>query len=183
MRKRRRRNARISKAARQSPRPVRGPLRPIVRCPTNKYNMHARLGRGFSVEELKEAGISLRYAPTVGIAVDLRRKNRSVDAMQENVQRLKEYKSKLLVFPRKGAKVLAGDASKEDLAMHSQLKGCIMPIVKKTPSVEVRSITNDDRSKTAYRSLRIERANKRLDGKRKKIAAEKAAEAAEKVKK
>merc|ERR1712144_160143 len=55
-RKLRRRNARLSKAAAVAPRPV-DKLRPIVRCPTLKYNRRVRAGRGFTLTELKEAGI------------------------------------------------------------------------------------------------------------------------------
>ncbi|KAI0559934.1 60S ribosomal protein L13 [Gracilaria domingensis] len=183
MRKRRRRRARTIKAAKLAPRPIDGPLRPIVNCTTNKYNMRVRLGRGFSVEELKEAGIPFKFAPTIGIAVDPRRKNRSVDAMQENVQRLKEYKSKLILFPKNPAKPKAGEATKEDLAVVAQLKGKLMPIPPKSSSIEVRPITNDDRAKYAYRSLRIERTNQKYDGIRKQRAAQKAAEEAEKAKK
>lgn len=182
MRKRRRRAARAIKAAKVAPRPVDGALRPAVRCPTNRYNIRSRLGRGFSIEELKEAGIPLRFAPTIGIAVDQRRKNRSVDAMQDNVQRLKEYKSKLLVFPKNASKPKPGEASKDDLNMVEQLKGSLMPLQKKDVKIEVREITNDDRSKNAFRSIRIERCNKRMDGIRKKRAAEEAAKADEKKK-
>lgn len=180
MRKRRRRNVRKIKATKIAPRPVDGPLRPIVRCPTNKYNMHVRLGRGFSIEELKEAGIAIRYAPTIGIAVDHRRKNRSVDSMQANVQRLKEYQTKLLVFPRKPGQPKQGDATKEDLATATQINGKLMPIVKSDPAIEVRAITNEDKASHAYRSLRIEKSNKRLNGVRQKRAAEKAAEETDK---
>jgi len=51
-RKSRRRNARIQKAAAVAPRPV-DKLRPIVHCPTIKYNRRVRAGRGFSIAELK----------------------------------------------------------------------------------------------------------------------------------
>ena len=51
-RKLRRRNARLSKAAAVAPRPV-DKLRPIVRCPTIKYNRRVRAGRGFTLTELK----------------------------------------------------------------------------------------------------------------------------------
>ncbi|PXF48011.1 60S ribosomal protein L13-2 [Gracilariopsis chorda] len=183
MRKRRRRRARNLKAAKSAPRPVDGPLRPIVHCPTNKYNMRLRLGRGFSIEELKEAGIPFKLAPTIGIAVDQRRKNRSVDAMQDNVQRLKEYRSKLILFPKNPAKPKAGEATKDDLAVAAQLTDKLMPIPSKKPTIEVRTITNEDRAKYAYRSLRIERTNQKYEGIRKKRAAEKAAAEAEKAKK
>jgi hypothetical protein len=54
---------------------------------------------------LQAAGISKKLAPTVGIAVDHRRKNRSLESLQENVARLNTYKAKLIVFPRRSRKV------------------------------------------------------------------------------
>lgn len=58
-RKLRRRNARLTKAAAVAPRPV-DKLRPIVRCPTIKYNRRVRAGRGFSLAELKVRRASLK---------------------------------------------------------------------------------------------------------------------------
>ena len=52
-RKSSRRLARMKKAATIAPRPVDGPLRPAVRCPTIKYNTKLRAGRGFTLAELK----------------------------------------------------------------------------------------------------------------------------------
>ena len=73
-RKHRRRVLRNKKAALSSPNPTHK-LRPIVRGQTNKYNTKIKLGRGFTVKELKEAGIhGLFYARSLGIAIDLRRK-------------------------------------------------------------------------------------------------------------
>ncbi|PWA73920.1 ribosomal protein L13e [Artemisia annua] len=74
-RKTRRRNARQAKAVKVFPRPA-GRLRPQVHGQTLKYNMKLREGRGFSLEELKAAGIPKKLAPTIGIAVDHRRRNR-----------------------------------------------------------------------------------------------------------
>ena len=51
-RKERRRNKRIAKARSIAPRPL-GSLRPVVRCPTFRYHTKQRLGRGFTLEELK----------------------------------------------------------------------------------------------------------------------------------
>lgn len=48
-----RRKARQAKARRVAPRPVAGPLRPQVRCPTVRYHTKVRAGRGFTLEELK----------------------------------------------------------------------------------------------------------------------------------
>lgn len=45
--------ARQKKAVKIFPRPTAGPLRPVVRGQTLKYNMKVRAGRGFSLEELK----------------------------------------------------------------------------------------------------------------------------------
>ena len=64
----------------------------------------------FTIFYMQAAGISCKVAPTIGIAVDHRRKNRSTESLQANVQRLKEYKSKLIVFPRKASKPKQGDS-------------------------------------------------------------------------
>ena len=52
-RKYRRRQNRIAKAKAAFPRPAAGALRPIVRCPSQRYNTKLRAGRGFSLAELK----------------------------------------------------------------------------------------------------------------------------------
>ncbi|MEM2995635.1 MAG: ribosomal protein L13e [Candidatus Bathyarchaeia archaeon] len=46
-----------------------------------------RFGRGFSREELKKAGISLKEALKLGVPVDSRRKT----AHQENIETLKAF--------------------------------------------------------------------------------------------
>ncbi|CAK7243415.1 MAG: 60S ribosomal protein L13 [Sporothrix thermara] len=98
-----RRVARQTKAAAIAPRPV-DLLRPIVRCPSIKYNRKVRAGRGFTLAELKAAGVPRLLAPTIGISVDHRRQNLSEESLAANVARLKAYKARLLVFPKKGAK-------------------------------------------------------------------------------
>jgi len=87
--KKRRRDARKAKAARIAPRPAAGALRPVVRCQTVRYNNKVRAGRGFTLEELKQAGVAVKTAPTIGIAVDHRRTNKSVESLETNVARLK----------------------------------------------------------------------------------------------
>ena len=52
-RKKSRRNARATKAAKTFPRPVAGALRPVVQSQTQRYNFKKRLGRGFTLDELK----------------------------------------------------------------------------------------------------------------------------------
>merc|ERR1712070_1316777 len=92
-----------------------------------KYNYKLRQGRGFTFAELKEAGIQKKEARSIGIAVDHRRRNRSTESLQMNAQRLKEYKSKLIVFPRKRGKPKAGDAEEAELALAVQKVGPITP--------------------------------------------------------
>jgi len=49
----------------------------------------------------------MRFAQTVGIAVDHRRHNKNADTMAQNVKRLNDYKAKLILFPSKeGNKVV-----------------------------------------------------------------------------
>jgi large subunit ribosomal protein L13e len=100
-RKVRRRQARAAKAAAVAPRPVAGALRPVVRCQTVRYNMRVRAGRGFTPAEVKGAGIGRLQAQSLGVAIDHRRRNKSAESLNANVQRLKEYLSKLVVHPRK----------------------------------------------------------------------------------
>lgn len=60
---------------------------------------------------LQAAGINKKVALTIGIAVDYRRRNKSLESLQQNAQRLKEYKSKLILFPKKQSKPKKGDAT------------------------------------------------------------------------
>jgi large subunit ribosomal protein L13e len=109
-RKLRRRTARKAKAATLGVRPL-APLRPAVRGQTIRYNRKVREGRGFTFAELKEAGIGRKEARGVGIVVDHRRRNLSVEGLRVNVDRLMAYKARLIVFPRKAGKPKAGDSS------------------------------------------------------------------------
>merc|ERR1711924_239058 len=92
-RKKSRRDARHKKAAAIAPRPVAGCVRPLVHPPTVKYNSKTRIGRGFSVAEIKGAKLSKLEAKSLGISVDYRRRNKSVEGKQLNEQRLREYRA------------------------------------------------------------------------------------------
>ena len=76
---------------------------------TRKYNSKERYGRGFTLQELKAAKLSRQFARTVGIAVDHRRQNTSEETLQQNVQRLETFKSKLILFPRREGKPKKGE--------------------------------------------------------------------------
>jgi large subunit ribosomal protein L13e len=179
-RKQRRRAARADKAAKAFPRPAAGALRPVVHGQTVKYNAKERLGRGFTRAELKEAGIPLKMAPTLGIAVDARRRNRSLEGLQANAARLKAYRANLVVFPRDAKKPRKFEASKEEAAAAAaQLKGAaVMPITKAKAALEKVAVSGDMKAFNAYATLRLERMNARMVGIRAKRAKE--AEAADK---
>merc|ERR1719201_2435406 len=101
MKKKTRVMKRQEKAKKIWPRTVGGLLRPAVRPPTQRYNMKLRAGKGFTLQELKMAKIGRKEALGIGIAVDFRRRNKCNESLQLNVQRLKKYKARLVVFPRK----------------------------------------------------------------------------------
>ncbi|XP_025115576.1 60S ribosomal protein L13-like [Pomacea canaliculata] len=168
MRKQRRRLNRAKKARAIAPRPVAGSLRPVVRCPTFKYNTRVRAGRGFTLQELKGAAINPKLAKTIGIAVDFRRRNGSMESLQQNVQRLKEYRSKLILFPRKQSKPKKGDATAEEIKMATQLKKVVMPVQQPVQREKARVITEEEKKFNAFIVLRQARANKRLFGRREK---------------
>lgn len=68
--KKRRRTKRLQKAAKVAPRPVKGALRPVVRCPTFKYNTKIRRGRGFTLEELKVCCVSCCVLIVAGLSAE-----------------------------------------------------------------------------------------------------------------
>ncbi|KAF2843273.1 ribosomal protein L13e [Patellaria atrata CBS 101060] len=180
-RKQRRRNARIAKAAAVAPRPV-DKLRPIVRCPTIKYNRRVRPGRGFSLAELKAAGIPRKLAPTIGIAVDPRRANLSEESLKVNVERLQEYRKRLILFPRRSGQTKTGDASKEDVKAAKSGDNIVrtaraaLPITNAVEFEEGAIGDYEATSDNVYRTLRLARSDARLVGVREKRAKAKAEE-------
>ncbi|KAI8325663.1 ribosomal protein L13e [Martensiomyces pterosporus] len=179
-RKLRRRRARVAKAAKIAPRPIEL-LRPAVRCPTVKYNRKVRVGRGFTLEELKAAGLTSKYAATVGIAVDYRRRNRSEESLALNVQRLKAYKAKLVVLPRNAKKRTAEDVEAYKNAV--QTPGQTVPVVNPYVAEAPRAITAEEKKASAFTTLREARGVYKARGyvaKRKLILAEEAANKAKK---
>jgi large subunit ribosomal protein L13e len=177
--KKSRRNARVAKAAKVAPRPV-DLLRPVVRCPTVKYNRRVRPGRGFSLTELKAAGIPRKFARTIGISVDPRRQNLSEESLKANVARLQEYRQRLILFPRRNGKTKQGDASAEDIKAAKSgdniVRSTILPI-KNVATFEEGNIADYKSEENAYRKLRDARSEARLVGVRAKRAQDKADEA------
>ena len=178
-RKRRRLVHRKEKAAAQFPRPAES-LRPVVRGQTIRYNTKVRAGRGFTLQEIKEAGLGAAFARSIGIAVDHRRRNKSQESLELNKRRLQAYLGKLILFPRKADKPkkgLVNDTSKETLEKvvaqqrKERLVMGLTPVIlsKRVKAVSVKSIADLAKEKV-YRKLRQERTNKRYNGKREKKA-------------
>ncbi len=153
-----RRAKRQEKAAAIAPRPASGNLKPLVHCPTQKYNSKVRLGRGFTLEELKAAGIQKQYAKTIGISVDHRRSNKCEESLKLNADRLKQYMSRLVVFPKK-----AGKVSEADKAI-GQLKGTIVAAPAEESFLTFATITEEMKSSNAYTALRAARNDAKLVG-------------------
>lgn len=166
---------RQKKAVAIFPRPTAGPLRPVVHSQTLKYDSKIRSGQGFTLEELKAAGISKELAPTIGIAVDHRRKNRCLESLQVNVAHLNTHRAKLVIFPSRSRKAKVGDSSPEDLASVTQVIGSVLPIVKPTPTIGFIPVTDELKAAKGYQKLLLERMNARFVG-----ICEKKAEATEK---
>jgi len=167
-----RREKRRLKAASIAPRPTAGSLRPLVHAPTQKYNSKLRFGRGFTLEELKVAGITAQFAKTVGIAVDHRRSNKCTESLTLNVERLKNYKERLVVFPRRAGKPKKGDASAEDIANVRQLKDAIVAAPAKQPAVTFTQLSDEAKQFNGRATIRNAMNDAKLVGIRAKKAKE-----------
>jgi len=178
-RKLRRRNTRIAKVAALGVRPI-SLLRPAVRAPTIKYNTKIREGRGFTLAELKEAGIGRKQAKGLGIVVDHRRRNRSEESKKLNVERLTEYKGRIIMFPRKASKPAKSDTQGDALKAPTTIQP--QPLPPGAVAEPPRAITAEERQFNAYRTLRIARSDKRHEGVRKIRKAKKEEEEANKKK-
>ncbi|KAM3176423.1 60S ribosomal protein L13 [Hymenolepis weldensis] len=172
-RKHRRAEARKAKAKRVAPKPACGPLRPIVNCPTRRYNMKVRAGRGFTLQELKAVGLSVPIARSIGIAVDHRRRNLSMEGLNRNAARLRHYMGKVILFNK--AKILPVPCHIGELQKTKQ-RNALPGIHQKYVFEKARKITDDDKNYSAFHAIRQHRANKRLAGKRMKARAAKVAE-------
>ena len=163
-RKHRRRVLRNKKAKLVAPNPTHK-LRPVVRGQTNKYNTKIKLGKGFTVKELKEAGIKgLSYARSLGIAVDLRRKDTSKETLDLNAGRVKEYLSRMILYPRKTDKPEKKPQVKEattdklqapEAKEQNTVKG-VIELPKKEIGYTFAPITDDMKKANVYQTQRKE---------------------------
>lgn len=178
-RKRRRLDTRKTKAARLFPRPTES-LRPVVHAQTIRYNSKVRAGRGFTLQEIKEAGLGVAFARSIGISVDHRRRNKSLDSLDLNKRRLLAYVNKLVLFPKKAGvpkKGLVSDTAKETLEKTVAQQNTEKLVLGKTPAnvgkrVKAVKITDEMKKEKVYKRLRQEIANQKNNGKRLKKAQE-----------
>lgn len=155
MKKLRRHNVRVKKQRKMAPRPVQ-PLRPIVQCPTVRYNTKIRAGRGFTLRELKKAGINKKFARTIGICVDHRRRNRSLESLARNLDRLKRYRSGLILYPKKSQETVEVLNGGKALNKIKQTSTCL----------KVSCVTEEDRKFEAFVTLRKARSEAKMLGRR-----------------
>ncbi|WP_278924633.1 ribosomal protein L13e, partial [Pseudophaeobacter profundi] len=117
-------------------------------------------GRGFTLDELKQAGLNKRFARSIGIAVDPRRRNKSHESVQQNAQRLKEYKAKLILFPiHEKKKLKKGEATEEERKLATQLKTVVMPINQPQVRPKARVFSEEEKKFSAFTALRKARAD------------------------
>ena len=149
-RKKARRVKRAARAAKIAPAPLQK-LRPVVHCPTQKYSAKVRLGKGFTLEELKAAKLHPSYAMTIGIAIDWRRRNKSEESLAANVARLEAYKQSLVVI-KKGEEAPA------------QFKGTVQPLAKPSSEIEMQEVTDELKNFKAFTTMRVARQETKVDG-------------------
>ena len=187
-RKRRRLDARKLKATKVFPRPLQ-PVRPIVQSCSQRYSGRPRIGRGFTLDELKKANISEKFARSVGIAVDHRRKNRNTEAFKRNVDRLAAYKSKLVLLPRNPKKLKKAaknsTIAETDAKADGQVQNKTRDVIA-LPKVELKEkpikITPAMKLFNPKVTLKLELVNQKWKGKREKRAKEEAAKATDEAK-
>lgn len=134
---------------------------------------------------LQAAGIPRKLAPTIGIAVDPRRANLSEESLAANVERLKAYKQRLVLFPRSAKSPKAGEASASDVKAAREgghdgkvkQTNSFFPITNKV-TVQEGKVKDYESTDAAFRTLRTARSDARLVGKREKRAKAKEEEAA-----
>ena len=171
-----RRRLRLAKAKKAFPRPLRS-LRPQVNCCTVRYNMRKRFGRGFSLDELKAANVNAKFASTIGIRVDSRRKNLSEEGLNANVQRIKTYMSKLVLFPMNSKKIKEGEATAEQcksVAFSYGGSACEHPRNVQVAVEAPRKLTAEEKSKNVFKFLKNNHSAVRFMGFRIKKAQKKA---------
>jgi large subunit ribosomal protein L13e len=181
----RRRKVRAAKAKRLGSNPTHS-LRPAVRGQTRRYNNKLKLGKGFTLDELKKAGIrGVNYARSIGISVDLRRKDTNAEAQKINVDRIKEYVSKMILYPKKkpeGGKPQVLEATPDQIkfseTLPQNISKAVIPLPKSESAFSFGEVTTKLRDEIVYKTLRKEwklehKFAERLEKRKKRLAEKK----------
>ena len=137
---------------------------------THAYNTrNTTIRNRFTLTELKAAGVTAQYARTIGVAVDHRRRNHSEESLAKNTLRLKEYLSKLILFPLKGG-VKPTKQGPVATATADQLKNvsqntapAILAYSSKPESHEApRDLTKDEKTRKVYQFLRAKSRDEKV---------------------
>ena len=136
--------------------------------------MRTRIGRGFTLEEIRQAGLNKHFARTVGISIDFRRTNKSAESLQRNVARLKAYLEKLVVLPRKegqpkkGNNGVIGDATEGTDNLVQNVSRDVISLERDDKKQKSVKVTKEMNAHRAFATVRLERTNQKWAGKRAK---------------
>lgn len=128
---------------------------------------------GFTLEEIKAAGLGVAFARSIGIAVDHRRKNRCQESLDVNRKRLQAYVGKLVLYPRHGktlvtkAKggILNDTPAEAQKVTDNPQANAPLPLIRRVKSVSTGDVTKLKKDRV-FRMIRQEWANQRWNGKR-----------------
>lgn len=87
------------------------------------------------------AGINRKFAQTIGISVDHRRTNKCDESLNANVERLKSYKARLVIFPRRAGVYKQGDSSAADIAAAQKVDVNVNAMPKRSDAVTFTTVT------------------------------------------
>ncbi len=148
-------------------------LRPLAKCNTRRYSDKIRFGRGFSLAEVRAAGLTPQFARTIGIAVDHRRHGSNI-LEERNIERLQRFKSNLVLFPRVAGqpkKGLINDSTTGLEGNTQNTEGGVYALPRVTKRAGIAPITKEMRAEKTYNRLRSARVNRKYEGKRVRAAA------------
>ena len=130
-----------------------------------------------SDNDAQEAGIPRPLAPTIGIAVDHRRQNLSEESLAINVARLKAFKERLILLPRRSNAPKKGDTKTDVSKIEKAARvSAVLPIAPTDLAVKYikKSEMPEPVEGGAYAKLRMARSNARYQGAREKRIRDKA---------
>lgn len=180
----RRRRVRAARAKALGPNPTHL-IRPAVRGQTRRYNNKVKLGRGFTLAELRGAGLrGLNYARSLGVAVDTRRKDTCSETQKMNVERLKEYLNRMILHPRRKAdkKPQVPEATATQLqssaAVEQNTTRTVLPLPRPESAFSWTAVTKELTGQCVYKTLRkeVKAQNgfyRRMEARKKKAATKK----------